>query len=97
MAVAVNALGKEGGIVVVQNKKVIANMPLPIGGLMSDLDYETVAKEQNEIVEGAKKICENGSSTLLMVLAFVSLLVIPHIKLNNRGLFNVDKFEFYKN
>lgn len=43
-----------------------------------------------------KKICENGSSTLLMVLAFVSLLVIPHIKLNNRGLFNVDKFEFYK-
>lgn len=31
-----------------------------------------------------------------MVLAFVSLLVIPHIKLNNRGLFNVDKFEFYK-
>ena len=63
----------------------------------SDLDYETVAKEQNEIVEGAKKICENGSSTLLMVLAFVSLLVIPHIKLNNRGLFNVDKFEFYKN
>ena len=97
MLVAVNALGKEGGIVVVQNKKVIANMPLPIGGLMSDLDYETVAKEQNEIVEGAKKICENGSSTLLMVLAFVSLLVIPHIKLNNRGLFNVDKFEFYKN
>lgn len=97
MAVAVNALGKEGGIVVVQNKKVIANMPLPIGGLMSDLDYETVAKEQSEIIEGAKKICENGSSTLLMVLAFVSLLVIPHIKLNNRGLFNVDKFEFYKN
>mgnify|MGYP000855777590 CR=1 FL=1 len=96
MAVAVNALGKEGGIVVVKDKKVIANMPLPIGGLMSDLDYETVAKEQNEIVEGAKKICENGSSTLLMVLAFVSLLVIPHIKLNNRGLFNVDKFEFYK-
>ena len=96
MAVAVNALGKEGGIVVVQDKKVIANMPLPIGGLMSDLDYETVAKEQNEIVKGAKKICENGSSTLLMVLAFVSLLVIPHIKLNNRGLFNVDKFEFYK-
>ena len=97
MSVAVNALGKEGGIVVVKDKKVIANMPLPIGGLMSDLDYETVAKEQNEIVEGAKKICENGSSTLLMVLAFVSLLVIPHIKLNNRGLFNVDKFEFYKN
>jgi len=97
MAVAVNALGKEGGIVVVQDKKVIANMPLPIGGLMSDLDYETVAKEQSEIIEGAKKICENGSSTLLMVLAFVSLLVIPHIKLNNRGLFNVDKFEFYKN
>lgn len=30
-------------------------MPLPIGGLMSDLDYETVAKEQNEIVEGAKR------------------------------------------
>ena len=55
MAVAVNALGKEGGIVVVQGGKVIANMPLPIGGLMSDLDYETVAKEQSEIVKGAKR------------------------------------------
>lgn len=31
-------------------------MPLPIGGLMSDLDYETVAKEQSEIIEGAKDL-----------------------------------------
>ncbi len=96
MATAVNALGKDGGIVVVQDGKVIANMPLPIGGIMSELDYKSVAIQQNEIVKGAKKICKNGSSTFLMILAFVSLLVIPHIKLSNRGLFNVDKFEFYQ-
>lgn len=96
MASAVNALGKEGGIAVVQGGKVIASMPLPVGGLMSDLDYISVAREQKEVVEGAKRICKDGSSTLLMILSFVSLLVIPHIKLSNRGLFNVDKFEFYK-
>lgn len=95
MAVAVNALGSDGGITVVKNGEVIASMPLVIGGIMSDADFETVAKQQKEIVKKAKEICKNGSNDLLMILAFVSLLVIPHIKLSSRGLFNVDKFEFY--
>ncbi len=94
MALAVNALGKKGGIAVVKNKKVIAYMELAIGGLMSYKDADTVVKEHEVIVSAAKEISPKGSNMALMILGFISLLVIPHIKLGDKGLFDVDKFRY---
>lgn len=96
MALAVNSLGKNGGIVVVKNGKVISDMVLEIGGLMSAKGAEAVADDYRDILKSVKEICVDGSATLMMILSFVSLLVIPHIKLSDRGLFDVDSFRFIK-
>ncbi len=94
MAAAVNALGKKGGIAVVQNKEVIAYMELAVGGLMSDKAADEVVREHEAVVSAAKKISPMGSNMALMILGFISLLVIPHIKLGDKGLFDVDKFRY---
>ncbi len=94
MAAAVNALGKKGGIAVVENKRVTAYMELAVGGLMSNKDACTVVNEHENIVACAKKISPEGSNMALMILGFISLLVIPHIKLGDKGLFDVDAFKY---
>lgn len=96
MAAAVNALGKNGGIVVVKNKKVISFMELAIGGLMSDKPANIVDSEHKAVLSAITEICPEGSSELAMIVRFISLLVIPHLKLSDRGLFDVDKFDFVK-
>lgn len=94
MAVAVNALGAQGGIAVVNNNKVVAKMELPVGGIMSDKAIDDVVREHNHIVEMAKSLSPKGSNETLMILGFISLLVIPHFKLGDKGVFNVDEFKF---
>ncbi len=94
MAVAVNALGKQGGIVVVGNKKVLAKMELKVGGIMSDKDINDVVCEHEKIVEAAKTLSPSGSNETLMILGFISLLVIPHFKLGDKGVFDVDRFQY---
>lgn len=94
MAAAVNALGKNGGIVVVKNKEVIAFMELPVAGLMSDKAAVIVDAEHSRILDAIKDICPDGSGELAMIVRFISLLVIPHLKLGDKGLFNVDTFSY---
>lgn len=94
MAAAVNALGKQGGITVVRNKKVIAKMELAVGGIMSKSTIEKVVTEHKKIVEMAKSLSSSGSNETLMILGFISLLVIPHFKLGDKGVFDVDKFSY---
>ncbi len=94
MAAAVNALGTQGGIVVVRDKKVIARMELAVGGIMSDKTITDVINEHEKIVETAKSLSPRGSNETLMILGFISLLVIPHYKLGDKGVFNVDEFRY---
>ena len=94
MAAAVKALGKKGGIAVVKNKEVISFMELEIGGLMSSKPSRLVAEEHENILEALKEISPEGSGEISMIVSFISLLVIPHIKLSDRGLFDVDNFDF---
>lgn len=94
MAVAVNALGKEGGIAVVKNNEVVAKMELPVAGIMSDKTIDEVVAEHNTIVKKAMELSPKGSNETLMILGFISLLVIPHFKLGDKGVFNVDEFRY---
>lgn len=94
MALAVNSLTTVGGICIVQNGKILSYMPLEIAGLMSNKPYEQVLSKHLDIVKCAKEISKNGSSTLLMLLSFLSLVVIPELKLNDSGLFDVLQWKY---
>ena len=94
MALAVNSLGSNGGICIVHNGKVISYMELEVAGLMSNKSYSEVLAMDNDIVEKAKIVSKHGSSTILMLLSFLSLVVIPELKLNDCGLFDVSNWKY---
>lgn len=94
MALAVNSLGTHGGIVVVQNGKILASLTLEVGGLMSAKPYKDVLSDYENAAKSISKISTDEPGSLLMILSFLSLLVIPEIKLNDRGLFDVNKFGY---
>ncbi|MBC2885510.1 adenine deaminase [Ochrobactrum sp. CM-21-5] len=97
IAAAANRLGEiEGGFVVVRDGKVLAEMPLPIAGLMSMEPYETVRDELRKLRHAAEELGSVLEEPFLQ-LAFIALPVIPHLKITDRGLVDVDKFEFVGN
>ncbi|MFO8164421.1 MAG: adenine deaminase [Desulfatiglandales bacterium] len=68
-------------------------LPLPIAGIMSDLNYRDVAKKYIEIDTFAKELGSQLRAPF-MTLSFMGLLVIPDIKLSDKGLFDVSTFAF---
>ncbi len=93
MAIAANHIRSYGGNVVVCDGEIVADMKLPIGGLMADESGEEIAKA-NEIVR--KAVYDFGVPEEIepfMNMAFVSLSVIPSLKMTTQGLVNVDKME----
>jgi len=96
MEFAVKALvEQEGGIVLVKEGKVIESMPMPIAGLMSDQSGEWVDEKLTAIHDKAYSelgIC--GEVEPVMTLCFMSLIVIPAIKITDTGLFDVTTFSF---
>ncbi|MCE2847768.1 MAG: adenine deaminase [bacterium] len=70
-------------------------LPLPIGGLMSAEDGYAVAAAYTSIDKAAKSLGSTLSAPF-MSLSFMALLVIPHIKLSDKGLFDGDGFGFYE-
>lgn len=96
MAFAVEALAEqEGGIVLVRDGKVIERMPMPVAGLMSDRSGQWVDERLTAIHEAAFRdlgIAEGVEP--VMTLCFMSLPVIPELKLTDMGLFDVTKFAF---
>ena len=90
---ATELVKSQGGKVVVNNGKVVAKLALPIAGLMSDQPFETVLKECYELKEGVKQIgCSLDDP--FMTMAFLSLSVIPDIKITDKGVFDVNQFKF---
>ncbi len=96
LANAINLVIKaKGGVSAVSDKKSML-VALPIAGLMSNEDGYKVAADYTAIDKMTK---EDLGSTLLspfMTLSFMALLVIPYLKLSDKGLFDGDKFEFVK-
>lgn len=79
-----------GGLAVCSEGKVLAKLPLPIGGLMSNEEAAVVAKQNEEVRKAVHTLGAPDDIEPFMNLAFVSLPVIPHLKLTTRGLVNVD-------
>ncbi|MBR2179809.1 MAG: hypothetical protein IJ862_05400 [Selenomonadaceae bacterium] len=85
----------EGGMILVKAGNVISSLPLPIAGIMSDKSGEFIAEELDKLHEKAHS--ELGISKdvePVMTLTFMSLSVIPEIKLTDRGLFDYESFNF---
>lgn len=94
MAAAVNALGKAGGMSVAKDGKVTAFMPLPIAGLLSDKSAEETLKMHEKVLNALSELEINGDIEPFMMLSFLSLLVIPSVKISDKGLFDVDNWRF---
>jgi len=94
MMTAARAVGElGGGLVAAVGDAVLAAVPLPIGGLMSDQPVETVREQMDKLVAVAHEL---GSPLHdpFMTLGFLALEVIPALKLTDQGLVDVDKFDF---
>ncbi|GAB4559509.1 MAG: adenine deaminase [Anaerolineae bacterium] len=80
-----------GGMAVADGDQVLARLPLPIAGLMSDLPLSKVRRQMDELVAAAQRL----GTTLpnpFMTLSFLGLEVIPSLKVTDRGLVDVDHF-----
>lgn len=94
MAAAANRLGEiRGGFAVVENGRVTAELPLPVAGLMSLESFEDVRAGLVELRAAAKSLGVTLAEPFLQV-AFLSLPVIPHLKLTDLGMVDVDRFAF---
>lgn len=90
---AVNlVIASKGGVSCVDGEKKML-LPLPVAGLMSAEDGYAVA-EQYTAIDAAAKALGSKLSAPFMTLSFMALLVIPHLKLSDKGLFDGDSFSF---
>ena len=93
MAIAANRLAEiGGGLVAVLNGEILAELPMPIAGLMSDQPLETVVAQVGELVKAWEKL---GCSITdpIMTFSLIALPVIPEIRVTNRGLADVTTFK----
>jgi adenine deaminase len=96
MALAVeHIIAMGGGAVLVKDGAVIEDMPLPLGGIMSDKSGEWVDEKLTTLHKKAwEELGIRREVEPLMTLCFMALPVIPHLKLTDKGLFDVDRFAF---
>lgn len=90
---AVELVKSQGGKVVVSNGQVLSKLPLPIAGLMSNEKFEYVVDKCEELNNAAHSI----GCTLedpFMTMGFLSLPVIPELKITDKGIFDTTKFDF---
>lgn len=93
MALAANRLVEiEGGFVVVEGGRVLAELPLPVAGLMSLQSFENVREELVSLRAAARSLGVVLEEPFLQ-LAFLALPVIPHLKITDMGMVDVDRFE----
>jgi adenine deaminase len=94
MAIAANHLAMmNGGQVVVRDGKVIGSVDLPIAGLISSERAEIVAQKASTVLDGFRS-CGCTLNNPNMQLSFLALVVIPELRISDKGLVDVTKFEF---
>jgi adenine deaminase len=93
MEMAVNRMAEiEGGFVVVEGGRVLAELPLPVAGLMSLAPFEEVRDSLTDLRKAARSLGVTLHEPFLQ-LAFLALPVIPALKITDRGLVDVTRFE----
>ncbi len=93
MALAANRLGEiEGGFVVVEGGRILAELALPVAGLMSLEPFEVVRRDLVALRAAARTLGVTLEEPFLQ-LAFLCLPVIPHLKITDMGMVDVDRFE----
>lgn len=90
-AAAVADMG--GGLAVADGIRILARLPLPVAGLMSNKPIQEVRRQLDDVI-GAAHSLGSELHDPFMALGFLALEVIPHLKLTDQGLVDVDKFEF---
>ncbi len=94
MALAVNrVIEMKGGFAVADTGRITADLALPIAGLMSPMPFEEVSLHLKHLREAAYALDCVLPEPFLQV-AFLALPVLPHLKMTDRGLFDVDAFDF---
>lgn len=94
IAVAVNAIkDSKGGIVVVENGKIKALLELPIAGLMSDEPLTTVNEKLENAKSSAYELGVDKSIDPFMTLSFLSLPVIPSLRITTKGVFDAENWK----
>jgi len=93
MCRAINAIIRNKGGISIVNDDMENVLPLPIAGIMSDSNYEEMSRSYSEL-NRLSKVLGSPLKAPFMTLSFMALLVIPEIKLGDRGLFDVNRFEF---
>ena len=91
---AVNLVIKEQGGISAVNNSISTVLGLPVAGLMSNEDGYKVAADYTAIDKMTKEQLGSTLAAPFMTLSFMALLVIPHLKLSDLGLFDGDRFEF---
>jgi adenine deaminase len=95
LARAVNAvIDARGGISATDAAGDTHLLPLPIAGLMSDEPYDEVARKYTVLAEFVQNRLGSPMDAPFMTLSFMALLVIPHLKLSDKGLFDGESFQF---
>jgi adenine deaminase len=93
MRAAVTAVVEmRGGLAAVDDSRVVASLPLPVAGLMSDQPVEIVRQQMDGMIAAAHGLGATLSDPF-MTLGFLALPVIPDLKLTDRGLVDVTRFE----
>ena len=94
MALAVNRLAEiGGGQVVIKDGEIIGEVGLPIAGLMSNQNAKIVSNKASSVLRGFKE-CGCVLNNPNMQLSLLGLVVIPEVRLSDKGLVDVNKFQF---
>jgi adenine deaminase len=80
--------------VVIRSREILGFLPLPIGGLMSERPFEEVAAFHEALHGATTALGRMIIANPFMYLSFLALPVIPHLRVTDRGLFDVDRFGF---
>jgi adenine deaminase len=94
MAAARHLADLGGGFAAVAGGRVLADVPLPIGGLMSDQPVDVVRKGMDRLLAVAREVLGSPLPNPFMTLSFIALAVIPELRLTDRGLVDVTQFQF---
>ena len=91
IAAAVQIVRMQGGIAIVKDGKLLESLALPIAGLMSDQNVEFVSEKIGHLKDAAHRLGTSLEEPF-MAMAFLSLPVIPKLKITDKGLVDVERF-----